>query len=415
MNNWQLDQYRQVFQYKSFRRFWLGFTFSTLGDVMTQVALTWYVYETTNSARALGILTLFYTGPVILGGLWAGWLLDRFDRRRVILVDSLLRGGIVMLVPVLHATGQLALWHIYAVAAVYGGLMMIPLAGGPALVPDLVSNNHLSTANALETLSFTLTGVIGPPVAGVLIANIGAPYVVIFDAITYFAFALALVGVRLAKPESTRAVVVEQSYHLKDAFRLLFGNAILLSTTLMFMIFNLGFGLMLVWLPVYSDRVLHGGPELYGILLGFVAVGEMLSSILAGGLTFALSLGTLICLAQFLAGVALSLLLLRQDIGWVIFSLTLFGLFHAPLTIWAQTLRMQIIPEALRGRTFALLRTLMQAASPVGGVLAGFLLPIVGIPAMIGLSATLIGIPGLFGYRVKELRSGNASLTRDPV
>jgi hypothetical protein len=102
----------------------------------------------------------------------------------------------------------------------------------------------------------------------------------------------------------------------------------------------------------------------------------------------------------------LGLLLLGQNTGWAIFSLSLFGFFHAPLTIWAQTLRMQIIPEALRGRTFALLRTLMQGTNPVGGVLAGFLLPILGIPAMIGLSAMLIGVPGLFGYRVKDLRRG---------
>lgn len=175
---------------------------------------------------------------------------------------------------------------------------------------------------------------------------------------------------------------------------------------MMFMVFNLGFGLILVWLPIYADRVLNGGPELYGLLLGFVAIGEVLSSILAGGLIFALSLGTLICLVQFLAGVTLGLLLLSQNMGWVIFSLILFGLFHAPLTIWAQTLRMQIIPEALRGRTFALLRTLMQGTIPVGGILAGFLLPILGIPAMIGLSTVLIGIPGLIGYQVKDLRRG---------
>lgn len=179
--------------------------------------------------------------------------------------------------------------------------------------------------------------------------------------------------------------------------------------------FNLGFGLILVWLPIYADRVLNGGPELYGLLLGFVAIGEVLSSILAGGLIFALTLGTLICLVQFLAGVTLGLLLLSQNMGWVIFSLILFGLFHAPLTIWAQTLRMQIIPEALRGRTFALLRTLMQGTIPVGGILAGFLSPILGIPAMIGLSAVLIGIPGLFGYQVKDLRRGGESLTRDLV
>jgi hypothetical protein len=84
-------------------------------------------------------------------------------------------------------------------------------------------------------------------------------------------------------------------------------------------------------------------------------------------------------------------------------SLALFGLFSAPLTIWAQTLRMQIIPEHLRGRSFALLRMLMQSGNPIGGALAGGLLPLVGMMAMIGLSGLLVGTPGLIGYSVKPL------------
>ena len=87
------DRYRQIFQNRSFRRFWIGFTFSVLGDAMTRVALTWFVYEATGSAEALGWLMLCYTGPIIVGGLLAGALLDRFDRRKVMLVDNVVRGA----------------------------------------------------------------------------------------------------------------------------------------------------------------------------------------------------------------------------------------------------------------------------------------------------------------------------------
>lgn len=85
----------------------------------------------------------------------------------------------------------------------------------------------------------------------------------------------------------------------------------------------------------------------------------------------------------------------------------LFGFVSAPLTIWAQTLRMKIIPSALRGRTFALLRMLMQSTNPAGGVVAGFLLPLLSFPIMIVLSASVIAIPGLLGYQVRELRDAN--------
>jgi MFS family permease len=290
------------------------------------------------------------------------------------------------------------------VAVIYGLLMMISLAGSPALIPALVPGERLDTANALETLSFTLGGVIGPPLAGVLIAWAGAPNVLLLDMASYFAFALALASIRPAPGEVKPAGQEPTGYRLADAVKLLVGNRVLLATTLMFMAFNLGFGLLTVWLPIYADQVLGGGPQLYGALLGFLAGGEVISSILAGSLTLSLSLGKLIALAQSLAGVSLGVLLFGPQLGWVASGLGLLGFFSAPLTIWAQTLRMQVIPEALRGRTFALLRTLMQGAMPLGGALGGALLPFLGIPAMIALSALLIGTPGLAGYRLAELR-----------
>ena len=203
------------------------------------------MYDTTHSPEALGLLSLFYTGPVILGGLVAGWLLDRFDRRRVMMADSLLRAAIFLLIPLLHAAGMLALWHVYAVAAVYGFLMMIPLAGGPTIVPTLVPREQLPTANALEMLSFTLGGVIGPPLAGLLIARIGAPNMVILDALSYLGFVLALTQVHPLAEESAPGQS-RQSYSLGDAIRLLRHNKILFSTTFMFMAYNIGSGAMAV-------------------------------------------------------------------------------------------------------------------------------------------------------------------------
>ncbi len=404
MTQWQLGRYRDIFQFASFRWFWLGFTFSAVGDAMTRIALIWFVYQSTGSAQAVGWLLLCYTGPVVFGGLFAGSLLDHFDRRMVMLLDTTFRGAVVASIPLLYIFGHLALWHIYLVAIVYGCLMMITLAGGPSLIPSLVPQDRLATANALETLSYTLSGVIGPPVAGLLIARFGAPSVLLIDALSYATFALALTRIHANVEPITQGQGSVKTYRLIDAVSLLLKNNVLLSTTLMFMTFNVGEGFLSVWLPIFSDRVLRGGPELYGVLLGALAVGETVGSVLAGSVVLPLSLGTLICLTQVLSGVSLCLVLLGPNTWSAAPGLTLLGLFSAPLTIWAQTLRMQIIPEQLRGRTFALLRTLMQSSGPLASAGAGALLSILGIPAMIGLSAFLIGAPGLLGFGVKQLR-----------
>ena len=404
MTQWQLGKYRDIFQSTSFRWFWLGFTFSAVGDAMTRIALIWFVYQSTGSPQAAGWLLLCYTGPVVLGGLFAGSLLDRFGRQIVMLIDNTFRGAVVALIPLLYFSGHLALWHLYLVASVYGCLMMITLAGAPALIPALVQKSQLATANALETLSYTLSGVFGPPLAGFLIVRFGAPSVLVVDVLSYAIFALALARIRAPGKSATHGKEVVTSYRLRDAVYLLLKNKVLLSTTLMFMIFNLGEGFLSVWLPLFADHILRGGPELYGVLLGVLAGGEVAGSVLSGSLVFPLSPGALICLAQILAGVSLSLLLLGPTIWWTIIGLVLLGFFSAPLTIWAQTLRMQIIPEQLHGRAFALLRTLMQSAGPLASGGAGLLLPILGISAMILLSASLVGVPGLFGAGVKQLR-----------
>jgi MFS family permease len=402
----QVNNYQAIFRLPAFRAFWVGFTLSALGDAMTKTALIWFVYQVTRSPEAVGLLLLCYTGPVIVGGLVAGVLLDRFNRRTVMLVDAVFRGAVVATIPLLAALGVLALWQLYVVAAVYGFLFMIPLAGGPSLVPSLVSEEHLSTANALETLSYTLSGVCGPPLAGLLIVLVGAPNVLALDAVSYAAFALGLllVPLHLGKTTPHAAGDGRSGAHFADVLRLVTTNKVLLSITLMFMVFNVGEGFLAVWLPVLADRM-GAGPEVYGICLGALAAGEVGGALVAGGLKAPFALGTMICLAQTLAGVSLALLLFGQTLWLTLPGLALLGFFSAPLTIWAQTLRMKVIPEQLRGRTFALLRTLMQGSGPLASALAGALLPALGLVAMIGCSSLLVGVPGLVGARVRQLRT----------
>jgi MFS family permease len=404
-----LQAYRRIFALSDFRRFWIGFSISALGDSLSRVALTWYVYELTRSPAALGLLMICFTGPIIIGGLIAGWLLDRFDRRMVLLIDSVLRGVAMAVIPLLHLSGMLLLWHIYLVAAIYGLLMMIGLAGGPTIVPSLVPAEQLATANALEMLSWTLAGVVGPVLAGFLITLLGAPAVVGLDALSYAIFALLLL--RLS-PLPTPISSSSGGYGLTHAFHILISKPVLSSTTVMFLVFNIGGGMLAVALPIMADGLAGGGSQMYGLLLGAQAIGEVISALLVGGLVLALPLGTRICLAQLCSGVALLLLLIPAPPAVALLALLLFGLCSAPLTIWAQTLRMEIIPAALRGRTFALLRMLMQSGNPLGGALGGTILPALGLPALLLLSAALVGLPGLSGVFVTPLRqAGTANLS----
>jgi MFS family permease len=405
-----------------FRNFWFGFAFSGIGDAMTKTALVWYVLERTGSAAGVGLLLLAYAGPVAFGGLLAGYMLDRFDRRRVMLADSLVRGGVVVSIPLAAAAGHLMLWQVYLVAGVYGFLFMISLAGAPSIIPSLVRDDQLTAANSLETLAFTVQGVAGPAIAGLLIAGIGAPYVLLVDGISYFFFAGVLARLPLHGRAGPADAAEPSPYRLRDAVQLLLRSPVLLSTTLMFMSFNAGAGFLQVWLPVQANMTSPAhGAQLYGVLLAVLATGETAGALAAAGFSSARPEGQLICLAQTLAGLSLALALVSPSVWSTAPALFLCGFFSAPMTAWAQTLRMRIIPPPLRGRSFALLRTLMQSSTPVFSGIGGALLAVIGLRALTGLSVALITGPGLIGTRNRHLAraggpqdTGTGAVITDP-
>lgn len=392
--------YADLLRNKPFRRFWLGLMASATGDELTKVAFVWFVYEKTGSAEALGLLMLCFTGPIVVGGFVAGWLLDRFDRRLVMTVDNLARGLAIALVPALHFAELLEVWHVYIAAAVHGLLMMISLGGTPTMILALVPKERLATANALESLGYSTAGVLGPVIAGFLIASIGAPATVLLDVATYLLYALVLFRLKLALPAPAKRASVA----IGDAVRLLFGNPILIATTFMFLVFNIGTGSVPVWLPIHVEKTLQGGPELYGLLLSTVFVAQVAATLAVGQLGNRVPLGLGIALAQILSGIAMILVIFGSNVILTGIAFVLFGIAAAPLTPWAQTLRMAIIPEEMRGRAFALLRMLMQSGRPIGGALTGFMVPAIGVAMTVGLLGAAMTAGGLAGLLTKPLR-----------
>ena len=164
-----MDAYRRVLRDRRFALLWGGVTVSLFGDALTWVSLVWLTFELGGGPADVGILAVCYTAPVIVGGLVAGVLLDRYDRRRLLIADNTIRGLAMLSVPIAAAMGTLGQAQLDIVAAVYGLLYMISLAGFPSIIPDLVPADDLSTANALESLSFSVGGVAGPALAGLLI------------------------------------------------------------------------------------------------------------------------------------------------------------------------------------------------------------------------------------------------------
>jgi MFS family permease len=394
--------YRRLLGQRSFALLWLGATISTFGDALTWVALVWLTLELGGTPVQVGILAACYTGPVVIGGLGAGILLDRYDRRRLLMVDNAIRGLAMATIPLAAALGVLTQPQLYLVAAIYGLLYMVSLAGFPAMIPDLVSDDDLSTANALESISYGVGGVVGPLLAGILIGLIGAADVLAIDALTYAGFVVCLAAIRVPRGRASGASEGSRSSSeggLRPAIRFVRRTGPVLAITLMFMAFNIGEGMLTVLLPVFARDVLLVGAAGYGLLVSSFTLGQLAGSVIVGGIRWPWPLGRSIALAQLLAGSAVLGLAVAPGLAGSALVLLAVGLLASPLTIWAQTIRLRLIPAELRGRVMSLLRTLMQSTPPVGGLVAGGLLAAGAVsPALaaVGLVAAVPGAIGLF-------------------
>lgn len=375
-----------------FRRFWLGLLLVMLADEFVRTTLTWEVYRATQSSEAVGLLMVCFTGPIILGGLVAGWLLDRFPRARVMAADATLRTAAMILTAgtIAAAPGEVA--PLFILAAVQGSLTMVLLAGAPSAIAELITPDHRSAANALEMLGFTAAGTIGPFLAGLLAGRVGVATALLLAALCYAVFALTVRTMRIGggqRPGHADRVPWRDSGVLHPTVAII---------TVMFVIVNIGGGVIAVILPVMVDRGLGLGGEAYGSLVAVGGIGSSIAAIAAGMFTGTSRLPAAVAIMQVLSGI--TLLPLAALIAWgtpplaaVVAFYFLYGLACGPLTVWAQTIRMRFVAPQWRGRAFATLRMIMQSGRPIGGALGGFAIASVPLTACIIAASAIISLP----------------------
>ncbi len=392
-----MRRYLRLLRRRDYALLWSGATVSALGDGMSFVALVWLVLERTGDPRMVGWLAAAYTGPVVIGGLVAGIVLDRFDRRAVLAADNAIRGLAIASIPIADALGALTTGHLFVVAAIYGLLFMVSLAGIPSILPTLVDPDDLTTANAMESVSYGIAGLAGPALAGVVIAAVGASTVLAVDAVTYAVFVGCLLAMRPGSTSEKASEARTTSSGIMPAIRFLLATPALVAITLMYMTMNVGEGMFIVLAPVYARDVLEGGSGTYGLLVSSFTAGGLVGSVLVGAIGWRRPLGRSIAAATLATGLTLGLLALTPPLPLAVACLLAAGLLASSLTAWAQTIRMRLIPPELRGRVFALLRTLMQATPPIGAVLAGAMLA-GGDPVPVAVAiAAIIAVPGALG------------------
>jgi MFS family permease len=356
---------------------------SGAGNAVTRLAIPWFVLETTGSAARTGIVGAVEMLPVVLAGVFGGTLVDRFGFRRMSVISDLASGATVAIIPTLYFTVGLEFWQLLALVFA-GALLDVPgQTARRSFIPELAeaAGMPVTRANGYFGAISRSTGLLGPPIAGVLIAILGAAPLLWIDAVTFAvsaAMMLALVPSKLEPPADPSQPAVSYRSDLADGFRWIWGNPLIRTLVAMILVTNLIESPLLIVLTVYAREVLDSSVAL-GVLFGVFSVGAIAGS-MASEAVAARVPGRWILPITFSGIVILYGALIIEPPFAAILAVALgVGLMAGPFNPFLDTVFQQRVPSRMRGRVFGLRSALMMSATPLGVLAGGALISAAGI------------------------------------
>jgi MFS family permease len=393
---------------RDFRRLWIGGLVSVTGDWVLRAALPYFVYEETGSTVATAGMIAAALAPGVVLGSFAGVFVDRWDRKRVLVVSNLLQAVAVALLLLVPAADWL--WVVYAVAATQSVLGTFAAPAENALLPRLVPDESLLAANSLNALNDRLGRVIGLPVGGVLLAYLGLSPVVLLDCATFLVAAALIAPIRtpaaVRGDEDADTAAAASAWAAfwsdwLDGLALIRRERTLVVLFCVFGLMTFG-GTMLDPLTVAWVRdVLGGGPAIYSWLLTAGAATGIAGTLMVGTLGGRLGPRELMGWSSVLAG---ALLLLRNNVPSIPLALTLtalVGITAVASAVGAQTLAQRSVRDEQRGRVFGALGATGALLSLAGAATGGILAEIVGVVPMLNVASgltILAGVVVLFAF-----------------
>lgn len=366
-----------------FTRFWVGQTISQLGSSFTQFATPLLVFQLTHSPVNLGVASAATFLPYLLFGLVIGAWVDRLDRRRMMIVVDLARAGVIAAIPLLAALGTLDVWEVYAVGFVNSTLTIFFEAGEFAAIPSLVAADDLVEANGRIQASYSAGAVVGPLLAGVMVATVAVQTVFLVDAASFLVSAAALAIVRApfndAESPGRRPIRAEVSEGLRYVLR----HPVLRNISLMMALFNFVSASAVAQLVLFSKSRLSASNAEVGYLFSAGSLGVVVLGLAVGRLRRRLRFGPAALGSLALVGVSTIVFAVNREY-WLALPLWAasqgLGIFF---NINTGSLRQSIVPNHLLGRVISIAGVLAWSAIPLGSLLGGYAIRWTGSVALV--------------------------------
>ena len=407
------DTFRS-FEIRNFRLFFAGQAVSQVGNWLTLVAQTLLVLRLTGSGVAVGLLTAFQFGPVLLLGAWAGLIADRSDKRTLLMRVQTLAMGRSFALAALAFMDEPPLAGLFAVALVGGVATAFDNPARRSFVVEMVPETHVQNAVSLNSALMTGSRVVGPALAGLLVTTVGFGWAFLTDAVSYTA---VLYGLWRMDPSKLRRppVTARARGQVRAGLRYLLGVPELrVSLTMMAIIGTLAFNFQVVF-PLFVSRSLGGSDATFTILLSVTSIGSLIGALATARRTTVAVADVVLSAAGF--GVAMLLMSAVPSVA-VALPVSLLVGFTSIAFMTSSTALVQLRADpSMRGRVLAVQAMVFLGSTPIGGPLLGWLCERYGarLGLVVGGVACLVAAAwGLSETRAAARRAAVPALTLPP-
>jgi MFS family permease len=381
--------------HRDYRLYFFGQFTSMVGTWMQITAQSWLVYRLTGSGALLGLVAAAGQAPSLVLGLAGGAAADRWDRRRLVIATQVLALLQAAVLAWLTLTGRVQVWHVFALSVLLGVVNVFDMPARQALVPQLVPREDMGNAIALSGILLNLSRLIGPAVAGLLIAHFGGEASCFaINAVSYVAVVVSLLMIR-AKPAEAREGTAGELARIREGLRYCFKDPERREILLMLAAVSVAGMPAMMLLPVYSEGILHAGPQGFGYLTTAFAVGALLASAMLARRAEPDKLPAVLGRAAVFFGASIAVLAALRTFGGACFAMGAAG--WGMMTCFSSgNIRLQDrSSDAMRGRVMGLFSMTFTATAPFGMLAMGWASDRFGAPAALAAGGSICAACGL--------------------
>jgi MFS family permease len=393
----------RALRHRNYRLFFAGQLISLIGTWMDQVAESWLVYRLTGSALLLGTVAFSSQIPVFLLAPIGGALADRLDRRKILICTQSSMMLLTFVLAWLTLSHRVHIWQVVTLAALTGVVNAIDLPARQAFVVDMVSRADLVNAIALNSSMFNGARIIGPAAAGIVVAAIGEGWCFFANGVSFIAVIAGLAMMKIDRPRL--AIEGSPLENIIEGFKFVAQSGPVRALMLLLGLVSFTAMPYAVLMPLFADKILHGGAQALGLLMGCSGVGA-----LCGAITLAMRRtlkGLSVWVAASCAGFGVALLLFSfSRVLWLSAALLVPAGFCMMIQMASSnTLIQSMVPDRLRGRVMSVYAMTFMGMAPLGALLAGSLAHKLGAPMTVGIGGVVAMVgAGLFGLKLPALR-----------